>query len=132
MNHTSLLYLHAFQRGHKAHIIDSRTEDEHPDDIHNSHSPQYFEHIVLDLAIELDTTYPNLTLIIMGNFHHTVSHTALHRMGQHQPPPLANILTPCLQCPLNIVPVILTQYPTLAYHTWYRSQTRDVLISLTF
>ena len=35
-----------------------------------------------------------------------------------QPPPPANILTPCLQPPIHLVSVIPSQHPTEPYHTW--------------
>ena len=39
-------------------------------------------------------------------------------MGKQQPPPPADILTPCLQSPIHLVSVIPSQHPTAPYHTW--------------
>ena len=50
---------------------------------------------------------------------HTIADNSLHRMGKHQPVPPANILTPCLHHPINLVSFIPTQHPTMVYHTWF-------------
>ena len=120
MHPTTILFLYTFQRGHRDHSI--ATNRKEPD---TAHSPTLFQQSIVTLTATLRTLYTNLTLLIMGNFQHIVSDTTLHRMGQRQPPPPANVLTQCLKHPFNLVSVIPTQYPTLAYHTWYsKSGTR--------
>ena len=85
--------------------------------IHRTISNAFKQSIVI-LTATLRTLYTNLMLLVMGDFQYTVSDTTLHRMGQKQPPPTANVLTQCLQHPFNLVSVIPTQHLTLTYHTW--------------
>ena len=112
-HHTTILCVYAFQRAHKDHTTSSTATAPTAD------SSRHFKQKVLDLATELRTLYTPLTLVIMGDLQHTIADNSLHRMGKHQPAPPANILTPCLHHPFNLVSFIPTQHPTLAYHTWF-------------
>ena len=114
MHHTTIFCLYAFQHGRRDHSI--AIHEKEPD---IAHSPTLFKQSIVTLTATLRTLYTNLTLLIMGDFQHTVSDNTLHRMGQRKPPPPANVLTQCLKHPFNLISVIPTQYPTLAYHTWY-------------
>ena len=78
-----------------------------------------FKQKVLTYANKLRTLYPRLLLIIMGDFQHTVIDNTLHRMGKFQRPPPADLLTSCIAYPLNLVSVIPSAHPSLAYHTWF-------------
>ena len=55
----------------------------------------------------------------MGDFQHTVIDNTLYRIGKFQRPLPANLLTPCLVHPLNLVSVIPSAHPSLIYHTWF-------------
>ena len=110
-HHTTILCIYAFQRAHKDHTISSKATAT------NSQTPQHFKQQVLDLATELRTLYDPLTLIIMRDIQHTIADNSLHRIGKHQPVSPANILTPCLHHPINLVSSIPTQHPTMVYHT---------------
>ena len=114
MHHTTIFCLYAFQHGRRDYSI--AIHEKEPD---IAHSPTLFQQSIVTLTATLRTLYTNLTLLIMGDFQHTVSDNTLHRMGQRKPPPPANVLTQCLKHPFNLISVIPTQYPTLAYHTWY-------------
>ena len=112
MHHTAILCLYAFQRGHRDYSI-ATTENA----TDTAQSPMLFKQSIVTLTATLRMLYNKLTLLIMGDYQHTVSGTSLHRMGQKQPPPSANFLIQCLQHPFNLVSVIPTQHPTLVYHT---------------
>ena len=111
--HTTILCIYAFQRAHKDYTTRSKATSA------KTETPQHFKQHVLDLATELRTIYDPLTLIIMGDLQHTIADNSLYRMDKHQPAPPANILTPCLHHPLNLVSFIPIQYPTMVYHTWF-------------
>ena len=110
--HTAILGLYAFQRGHKGHKTSKHSLP------HHQTTPQQLKQDLLTIISDLKTAYPNLTLIIIGDFQHTIHNNTLHRMGKQQPPPPADILTPCLQSPIHLVSVIPSQHPTAPYHTW--------------
>ena len=82
-----------------------------------THTPHHFKSKVIEIETSLCALYDPLTLIVMGDFQHTILDNALHRMGKILPAPPGDILTPFLQHPFNIVSFIPTQHPTLAYHT---------------
>ena len=46
-------------------------------------------------------------------------------MGQPQPQPPSNILTPCLQPQLHLVSVVQTQHPNNTYHTYFSHSGRE-------
>ena len=71
------------------------------------------------IATSLCAIYDPLTLIVMGDFQHTILDNALHRVGKILKTPPGDILTPFLQHPFNLVSFIPIQHPTLAYHTWF-------------
>ena len=117
-DHTAVIGLYAFQRGHKTHSRSTHTPSENPTHPHQHNNPKKLKQDLLTLINDLKTAYQQLTLLIIGDFQHTVHNNTLHRMGRPQPSPPANILTPCLLSPIHLVSVIPTQHPNELYRTW--------------
>ena len=117
-DHTAVIGLYAFQREHKTHITSTHTPPDKPTQYHQHNNPKELKQDLLTLINNLKTAYQQLNLLIIGDFQHTVHNNTPHRMGRPQPPPPANILTPCLMSPMHLVSVIPTQHPNEPYHIW--------------
>ena len=116
-DHTAVIGICAFQRGHKTHSTSTHTPPEKPTHPPQHNNPKQLKQEILTLITDLKTAYQQLILLTIGDFQHTVHNTTLHRMGRPQPPPPASILTSYLHSPLDLISVIATQHPNEPYHT---------------
>ena len=118
-DHTTVIGLYTFQRGHKTHGTSIHTPPVTPPPPLHHNNPKHLKHALLALINDFKTVYQQLTLLTIGDVQHTVRNNTLRRIGHPQPPPPANILAPCLHSLLHLVSVILTQRSNGPYYTWY-------------
>ena len=85
-DHTAVLGLYVYQRSHKNHVTTPHSTHVTHDRTHTQHDPKHFKNTVLTLINELKTIYPQIKIIVIGDFQHTVLTNTLHRMGQPQLP----------------------------------------------
>ena len=108
---TVIVATYAFQRGYKLHSPPTVVRD-------TNDNPLHMQQTFTTLLTDLHASYPQLTLLLLGDFQHTIMHNNLHRMGKHLPAPPADILGLCLRSPFFLVSVIPHCHPEQTYHTW--------------
>ena len=99
-DHSAVLVLYAFQRGHKHHTTTTHTLSINQTPSTNDHSPRHLKQTIFTLITELHNKYNLLKLIVFGNFQHTLADTTLHRMDLYLPSPPLDIFGPYLRVPL--------------------------------
>ena len=81
-DHTAVIGMYAFQRGHKTHGILPQTPPVAPPPPLQHNNPKHLKYSLLTLINDFKTVYQQLTLLIIGDFQHSVHNNTLHDMGQ--------------------------------------------------